>query len=456
MLAGSFRLCNGEGIAPFVQLRGAAVVYAVPMISRCLPLFAVLLAGSPAVTSLPARAQAPADPVPLAPAAVPVVSGGPTVVYQLTFHPDENSSLNFQPYDTGYYVAPVEGGSGSLLVTRTTGGSRQYYYFANFGQLFVARDGGDRKAVITCTAASTTSTTAFFAIGDASQVLSTDTGELKGSAYYAEEMSGYSLTADSNLGAAGSSRMEAVLHESFTDEAQLNHWSVSQEIGQIAAWLNSQKYTFTSPTNAATTGTTGSSVGTSDPSKGPGDLLVYRLSFSKTGESINFKPFSGGYYIASASKGQSSLIIEANVKGAGKLYKAYSNFGTLFATTSDTSRKGVLAAMDATSVSSTTYFAIGDLNDSFKVDTPSFKGSVNYAKKLKGYAISADSGFDLAFLGEDADVGVGGAASLTASYLEETSKLANKNLRTVADEVLQLEKELKADGFTKDTSKSDQ
>ncbi|MDB6139040.1 MAG: hypothetical protein JWO94_2112 [Verrucomicrobiaceae bacterium] len=435
------------------------------MISRSLLLLAAFVAGCLDVSCPSAVAQTEVPVVSTGPT-VPVVSGGPTIVYQLVFSPDNNTntSTSFQPYDSGYYIAPLEGGSGTMILTRPLGGLEQYLVFDAFGQLFVARDGGDKKAVLTCTAASNISTTAFFAIGDASDSLAVDSGDLRGTAFYAPHLSGYALTAQSSTtagsfitstGVAGSTKMEALYDDADTNNAIQNNLGIDEVVTLITTRLKSLNYAAAPPFNVQA-GTGGSSVGSADTSKGPGDLVVYRMSFSKNGESINYKPFSGGYYVASASNGESAVIIEASPRNSGKVYKTYSNFGSLFVMAAGSNSKAALFATDVNSFSSTTFYAVGDASQSFKVDAPSFKGSVNFAKKLKGYAISADSGFDLAFLGNDEGVGVGGVADLTASYLEDTSKLANKNLRTIATEIKQLEKELEEKGFTADTNEADQ
>src|SRR5262245_59993828 len=44
---------------------------------------------------------------------------GPIAVYRLTFQ-KTGDSINYRPYDGGFYVAPVEGGAGSLILTLTT------------------------------------------------------------------------------------------------------------------------------------------------------------------------------------------------------------------------------------------------------------------------------------------------------------------------------------------------
>ena len=403
---------------------------------------------------------------------VQVSTGGQPIVYELTFTPSSDS-INYRPYQNGYYVVPVEGGPGTLIVTKSVGTTNSFFVFTDFGELFVARSGSSRKAVLTCTAASNVSTTALFAIGDASQTLEVKALDVVGSANYAPQLSGYAVSADAQYdqlflgtagtdrGVAGTSALSLTYDEADSDNASVNNLSVANEVLAIQNRLVSQGFvnaTQAAPasTSASTTGNSGGTVPPitpvtpTPPALGPGDLVVYRLEFSTTGESINYTPFTGGYYVVSAANdtagGGGALILEAKINGT-KVYKQYLNFGALFVAQSGGNNKGVMFAMDASSLSSTTFFAKGDAQKSYKENTPSFSGNVLFADKLKGYAFSADSQSDLAFDGTGSDIGVAGVSNLTANYMEDTSKKANRLYRSVATEVAVLEKELKAQGF---------
>ena len=48
------------------------------------------------------------------------------VVYKLNFD-QAGETINYRPYQGGYYVAPVNGGTGSLILTLTTGGVKNYF-----------------------------------------------------------------------------------------------------------------------------------------------------------------------------------------------------------------------------------------------------------------------------------------------------------------------------------------
>ena len=76
-----------------------------------------------------------------------LLSSSALVVYKLTFEV-AGETINYRSYQGGYYIAPIEGGTGSLILTLTTGGVKTFYTYANFGELFVAVKGDDRKVVL--------------------------------------------------------------------------------------------------------------------------------------------------------------------------------------------------------------------------------------------------------------------------------------------------------------------
>jgi hypothetical protein len=172
------------------------------------------------------------------------------------------------------------------------------------------------------------------------------------------------------------------------------------------------------------------------------------LKFSKIGDSINYRHPLGGYYVTFAANATGGTLILESEKNGSDVYKDYPNFGTLFVAQSDDKRKGVLFATDALTVSTTTFFGLGDAQKGLHINTASEQGSVLFAEKLTGYAISADSERDLPFLGTGSDIGSAGTSRLTAMYDESRSKEANKHHRTVDAEVKVLEKELEGDGFS--------
>src|SRR6478609_1640810 len=87
-------------------------------------------------------------------------STGPVAVFRLSFE-KTGDSINYRPYQSGYYVAPIEGGTGSLILTLVTAGVRQYFQYNAFGEVFVAVNDSDKRMVLSATATNTVSTTVF-------------------------------------------------------------------------------------------------------------------------------------------------------------------------------------------------------------------------------------------------------------------------------------------------------
>lgn len=215
------------------------------MLSRSLLLLALLL-----WFSGPASAQTTAAPA--------TSSGAPLAVYKLDFSPT-GESINYRAYQSGYYVAPMTGGTGSLILMLTTGGQKQYFTYSNFGELFVAVSGGDRKAVFSATAANTVSTTTFYAIGNAGDRVSVETRAAESQVYVARKLSGYSVSADSerdlpfssagstDVGVAGAAFLTATFDEGRSAAANRESRTVALEITEIENFLAGKGFTNGNP-----------------------------------------------------------------------------------------------------------------------------------------------------------------------------------------------------------------
>ena len=192
-------------------------------------------------------------------------------VYTLQFKPT-GESINYRSYQSGYYVAPITGGTGSLVLMLTTGGQKQFFTYSNFGELFVAVNGGDRKTVLSATAANTVSTTTFYAIGTANERVTIESRAAESQVYVAKKLDGYSVSADSerdlpfssagstDVGVAGASFMIATFDEGRTTNANNQNRTLAEEITDIQTFLTSKGHTTGLPTTG--TGGTGSTGGT--------------------------------------------------------------------------------------------------------------------------------------------------------------------------------------------------
>jgi hypothetical protein len=186
---------------------------------------------------------------------------------------------------------------------------------------------------------------------------------------------------------------------------------------------------------------------TTDSLQLEGQVIVYRLAFAQTGDSINYRPYQGGFYVAPLSGGVGTLILTLQT-GSKKQYFTYASFGSVFAATSGKKKRMVLSATTTNDISTTTFFAIGELNDTLKSDNRNISAEVSIAKTMKGYAVSADNEKDLVFTGTGNAVGVAGASTLTATLDESLTNLALDKNQTVALEVTNLQNILKKGGYT--------
>jgi hypothetical protein len=185
-------------------------------------------------------------------------SSGPVAVYRLSFE-ETGDSVNYRPYQNGYYIAPINGGSGSLVLTLITGNQRQYFAYEAFGELFVAVDGKEKKMVLSATAANDVSTTVFYAIGKTEKQIEVESRNAQSKVKVAEKMVGYAVSADSekdlpfagagtSVGVAGVSILTAKLDETLTNVAIRDNASVSTEVDEIIAILTASGYVDGRPT----------------------------------------------------------------------------------------------------------------------------------------------------------------------------------------------------------------
>lgn len=175
-------------------------------------------------------------------------------------------------------------------------------------------------------------------------------------------------------------------------------------------------------------------------------VVVYRLSFEQTGDSINYRPYQNGYYIAPLEGGSGSLILTL-VIGGQRQYFTYEAFGDLFVALKGDNKKMVLSATATNEVSTTTFYAIGNADKEIEVESRNATSQVKVAAKMVGYSVSADSEKDLPFAGSGTSVGVAGVSVLTAKFDELSTNEAIKNSLDVAGQVTAITTELEGNGY---------
>jgi hypothetical protein len=175
-------------------------------------------------------------------------------------------------------------------------------------------------------------------------------------------------------------------------------------------------------------------------------VAVYRLSFEQTGDSINYRPYQNGYYIAPIDGGAGSLVLTL-VTGNVRQYFSYETFGEVFVALSGEKKKMVLSATATNEVSTTVFYAIGNTDEEIEVETRNAVSKIKIATKLTGYAVSADSEKDLPYSGAGTSVGVAGASILKAEYDQTLSRVALRDSLDVAAELDVIVASLEATGY---------
>ena len=207
-------------------------------------------------------------------------------VYRLSFK-TVGQNVNYKAYQDGYYITPVGGGTGSLILLQKGTSGNVYYSFANFGQMFIAASSKGQKMVLTAVSSSTAADTSLFAIGDANQKLdfvtplstpatasttgttAASTQNVSQTVQLAGTLTGYEFTADSQSdmpfvgnattqGVAGASTMTLSLQSEMTSLALSQNYSLAGEVTYIENLLSQQGYT----SGNSTTSTTGTGTNT--------------------------------------------------------------------------------------------------------------------------------------------------------------------------------------------------
>jgi hypothetical protein len=205
---------------------------------------------------------------------------------------------------------------------------------------------------------------------------------------------------------------------------------------------------------AQTTGTgtgsgagSGSGSGSTSTNTTAGPLAVFRMTFSQTGDSINYRPYQGGYYVTPLEGGTGSILLTL-VTGNTKQYFTYQSFGDSFVAVKGSTKKMVFSATAASDVSTTVFYAIGTTDTDVNTDFRNGTADLLVASKMTGYAVSADSEKDLPFSGTGTSVGVAGVSILTCKYDESTTRTANNAGNTVGDAITAIIAQLTKSGYT--------
>ena len=251
------------------KLRGGGCVYHSSMSSSSLLRSALICASI--LLGFSADAQTPSS---TKTATTPKSTTGTksrALVYHLTFTPN-GSSINFRNYTNAYYIAdlPSSGGSATLILTQVSGGKRTFYTYEDFGGMFIAVNGSDRKGVLsgsrtgapTTSGASSSATVTvptqnitLYAIGDAKEKIDVNNGavtegqlvfpkKLEGSAIFVDSQEDYPFASAPgvNAGSAGMLNLTATYDEGMSANSLKRNYSRNGLVSALWALLKTQGY----------------------------------------------------------------------------------------------------------------------------------------------------------------------------------------------------------------------
>ena len=198
-------------------------------------------------------------------------TSSPVLVYKMEFGKAEDS-INFRSYQSGYLVVDA-GATGtntaSVILTQVVGGVRNFYYLADYAQMFYAKSSGSVKAVVTgtkttkpgttTTGGTTTTTTAttsqfIYATGDAGEEKTIELVNGEANVSIAALLEGYGIFCDSqedlpfataageNVGTAGMVTLKLRYDEGQSEAAQKQNQDRVATITAIAKDLANDGY----------------------------------------------------------------------------------------------------------------------------------------------------------------------------------------------------------------------
>lgn len=176
-----------------------------------------------------------------------------------------------------------------------------------------------------------------------------------------------------------------------------------------------------------------------------GPVLVYRLSFKPLGNSINFRSYQGGYYVADLANGSSNngTLILTQVLGGVRRFYMFNNFGPIVYALKGEERKAIFTGTRQTTtpaITNITFYAVGETNKNGDFKFTNGTGKFAYATKLEGYGLFVDSQEDMPFASAPgANIGTAGSVGVTLTLQEgmtERSRIGSVNRTTMVANLL--------------------
>ena len=185
-----------------------------------------------------------------------------------------------------------------------------------------------------------------------------------------------------------------------------------------------------------------------------GPVLVYRLTFRPLGDSINFRAYQGGYYVADIANGESNsgTLILTQVLGGTRKYYTLSNYGALFYGVKGGERKAIFSGAKTTTtpaLTNITFQAVGEISKTQNIELPGGDYKAAIATKLEGVGIFADSQEDLPFASaQGQDLGTAGMVNVTLTLQDGLTENSLKTNISRTAMVTQLQGQLIDQDYT--------
>jgi hypothetical protein len=181
-----------------------------------------------------------------------------------------------------------------------------------------------------------------------------------------------------------------------------------------------------------------------------GQVLVYKLFFHTTGDTINYEFYNGGYFVVESPRGTGTFVLTLDEHGE-KLYDS-SGSGEMFFIRKDERSNRMIAVLRAEGAgsgsSAQAYFqATGKVGGGVRLGG-GFAAPVS--ESLEGFMVASGSGEPIADgdSGNDTEApGFAGQARMKASLDDGLTQEFNANFLDVSAAVAALETHLEQDGF---------
>lgn len=151
-------------------------------------------------------------------------------------------------------------------------------------------------------------------------------------------------------------------------------------------------------------------------------VLVYKLDFRKD-KGVNYHTYNGGYFIAPLLGGEGTFLLTDSTDG--RVYLEAANAGRLFTAINNSETKAVMSATSGTGTAEGAMVAIGDINKTIKVNSPTLSLAAKVAGRLSGMAVTADDESDADGPATDGSLGSAGYSQLVMVLDEEETNRNN-------------------------------